>query len=128
MSLPEPPRLAVVDNGGAPAEAAAAIATADFQRRPAAGTASRYDVLASVPFADGGWLNAQTQIRAEPVPCPGRRSSRRSLMVVAILAIVGFTVRRATRPLAALADSAEAFGRGGPSRPCPKPGRARCGG
>jgi signal transduction histidine kinase len=26
----------------------------------------RYDLLVSIPFADGGWLNAQTQIMAEP--------------------------------------------------------------
>ena len=27
----------------------------------------RYDILVSVPFPDSGWLNAQTQISAEPV-------------------------------------------------------------
>jgi signal transduction histidine kinase len=75
-----------------------------------------------VPFSDGGWLNAQTRTRAEPIDIPWPSIISAVVMALAILAIVGFTVRRATRPLAALAGGAEAFGRGGPSRPLPEAG------
>jgi len=81
-----------------------------------------FDVLASVPFSDGGWLNAQTRIRAEPVPIPWPSLISAGLMAVAILLIVGLIVRRATRPLAALADRVEAFGRGAPSVALPESG------
>ena len=81
-----------------------------------------FDVLASVPFADGGWLNAQTRIRAEPVPIPWPSLISAGLMAVAILVIVGLIVRRATRPLAVLADRVEAFGRGAPSMTLPETG------
>lgn len=82
----------------------------------------QFDVLASVPFSDGGWLNAQTRIRAEPVPIPWPSLISAGLMAVAILVIVGLIVRRATQPLAALADRVEAFGRGAPSVPLPETG------
>jgi signal transduction histidine kinase len=121
MSLPEPPRLAVVDNGGAPAQRPPPDLRHDFHRGPPPG-GEPFDVLASVPFADGGWLNAQTQIRAEPVPFPWPTLISAVVMIIAILVIIGVTVRRATRPLAALADTAETFGRGGPSRPLPEAG------
>ena len=81
-----------------------------------------FDVLASVPFAEGGWLNAQTRIRAEPVPIPWPSLISAGLMAVAILVIVGLIVRRATRPLALLADRVEAFGRGAPSVTLPETG------
>jgi len=81
-----------------------------------------FDVLASVPFSDGGWLNAQTRIRAEPVPFPWPTVISAALMAVAILVIVGVIVRYATRPLAALADRVEAFGRGAPSVILPETG------
>ncbi len=81
-----------------------------------------FDVLASVPFAEGGWLNAQTRIRAEPVPIPWPSLISAGLMAVAILVIVGLIVRRATRPLALLADRVEAFGRGAPSMTLPETG------
>jgi signal transduction histidine kinase len=81
-----------------------------------------FDVLASVPFSDAGWLNAQTRIRAEPVPIPWPPLISSGLMAVAILLIVGLIVRQATRPLAVLADRVEAFGRGAPSVPLPESG------
>ena len=121
MSLPEPPRLALVDNNGAQHPRPPATAHRDLRHRPP-WDGPEYDVIASVPFPDGGWLNAQTQVTAEPVTLPWPSIISAVLMVVAILAIVGFTVRRATRPLAALATSAEAFGRGGPSQPLPEAG------
>jgi signal transduction histidine kinase len=55
-----------------------------------------------------------------PIPWPSLISA--GLMAVAILAIVGLIVRRATRPLAALADRVEAFGRGAPSMTLPETG------
>ena len=81
-----------------------------------------FDVLASVPFSDKGWLNAQTRIRAEPVPIPWPSIISAALMAVAILVIVGVMVRYATRPIAALADRVEAFGRGAPSMILPETG------
>lgn len=81
-----------------------------------------YDVLVSVPFTDGGWINAQTRVRAEPVPIPWPSLISAGLMAIAILFIVGLIVRRATLPLAALADRVEAFGRGAPSVTLPETG------
>jgi signal transduction histidine kinase len=81
-----------------------------------------YDVLVSVPFTDGGWLNAQTRVRADPVPIPWPSLISAGLMAIAILAIVGLIVRRTTLPLAALADRVEAFGRGAPSMTLPETG------
>jgi signal transduction histidine kinase len=72
-------------------------------------------VVASVPFHDGGWLNAQTQIHAEPVPLPLPSLLSAAIMAVASFAIVVIVARRVTRPLKALADSADAFGRGAPA-------------
>lgn len=89
-------------------------------RPPALG--DTFDVLASVPFSDGGWLNAQTRIRAEPVPIPWPSLISSGLMAIAILLIVGLIVRRATRPLAVLADRVGAFGRGAPSVALPETG------
>ncbi len=77
----------------------------------------RLDVIASVPFHDSGWLNAQTRIRAEPVPLPLPSLLSVALMAVASFAIIVFVARRVTRPLKALADSADAFGRGAPTPP-----------
>ncbi len=90
------------------------------RRPPAFG--DTFDVLASVPFSDGGWLNAQTRIRAEPVPIPWPSLISSGLMAIAILLIVGLIVRRATRPLAVLADRVGAFGRGAPSMTLPETG------
>jgi signal transduction histidine kinase len=89
-------------------------------RPPALG--DTFDVLASVPFSDGGWLNAQTRIRAEPVAPPWPSLISSGLMAIAILVIVGLIVRRATRPLAVLADRVGAFGRGAPSVTLPETG------
>ncbi|MCP4386519.1 MAG: HAMP domain-containing protein [Hyphomicrobiales bacterium] len=119
--LRERPRVAVIDDDGEISRKS----PGDYRRRPGGRGprhGERYDVLASIPFPDGGWLNAQTDVRAETVDFPWSSVISAVVMAVAILAIVGFTARRVTRPLAALADSAEAFGRGGPSRPLPETG------
>ena len=63
------------------------------QRSAARCSATPFDVLASVPFSDGGWLNAQTRIRAEPVPMPWPSLISSGLMAIAIL-----RHRRAHRP------------------------------
>lgn len=83
---------------------------------------SRYDILVSVPFPDSGWLNAQTQISAEPVTWAWASMASTAIMLVAILLIVAFTARRATRPLRALATQADALGRGTPEPPMPERG------
>lgn len=76
-----------------------------------------YDILLSVPFADGGWLNAQTEIRAEPITWAWASTISTAAMALAILAIVAFTARRATKPLRALATRADSLGRGTPEPP-----------
>ncbi|MEP0324854.1 ATP-binding protein [Bauldia litoralis] len=121
MQLREPPRIALVDDKGKQ--------TRGSHDGPKHGPGRDhpyadpdYDVRASVPFPDGGWLNAQTRIRAEQVPFPWPTVISALLMAAAILLIIGFTVRRVTLPLAALAKSVEAFGLGGPSKPLPETG------
>ena len=82
----------------------------------------RYDILVSVPFPDSGWLNAQTQIGAEPVRWAWASTASTAVMIIAILAIVAFTARRATSPLRALSVRADALGRGTPEPPLPEKG------
>ena len=119
--LREPPRLAFVDRDGEPV-----VRPPD----PRGGQGpmwqrDRLDVIVSVPFSDTGWLNAQTAIRASPVPWPWPSMISTAIMALAILVIVGLSARRATRPLVALAETADAFGRGAASQPPPRerPGR-----
>ena len=113
LALREPPRLEFVGSDGKPVD-----------RRDLPGPwrhfgplppMERFDVRASMPFDDGTWLNAETTIRAEPVGWPWPSIISAALTALAIVAVVGFTTRRATRPLAALAERAEAFGRGAAS-------------
>ena len=126
-NLPEPPRVTIVTGARDVEEAApprhrpdGAPGMTGGGRPPFLGDS--YDVLVSVPFTGGGWLNAQTRIRAEPVPIPWPSLISAGLMAIAILAIVGLIARHATRPLAALADRVEAFGRGAPSITLPESG------
>lgn len=118
--LREQPRLAVIDDDGEVAKRPRDFRRQPGRRGPRGG--ERYDVLASIPFPDGGWLNAQTDVRAETVDFPWASVVSAFALAAAILVIVMFTARRVTRPLAALADSAEAFGRGGQPRPLPETG------
>lgn len=122
IHLREPPRLDVIDGDspGPPAGPRMRHNDGDGRRPPF--LTDTLDVLASVPFADGGWLNAQTRIRAESVPIPWPSLISAGLMAIAILVIVGLIVRRATQPLAVLADRVEAFGRGAPSVTLPETG------
>ncbi|MGD9739407.1 MAG: sensor histidine kinase [Bauldia sp.] len=85
-------------------------------------TNDSFDLLVSIPFPDGGWLNAQTQIRAEPVRGGWELIPAAALMAVLILLVVAFTVRRVTRPLRALAARADALGKGTPEPPVPEEG------
>jgi signal transduction histidine kinase len=108
-------RIAFVDiDRGAPATPPVPVPPPPFDHDDFVdGPASRqFDLIASLPFHDRGWLNAETHVRAEKVPLP-----LPSLISAAILALAGFAIvvivaRRVTRPLKALADSADAFGRG----------------
>ncbi len=127
VPLREAPRLAII-NSDPPDPPRPGGGLPPAQPRGPPWAHNQFDVLASVPFSDGGWLNAQTSIRAEPVPWPWPSTISAALMAIAIFAIVDFIVRRATRPSAALADAAEAFGRGAAVR-CrfPRPGRAKSG-
>ncbi len=121
MPMREPPRITIIDANGEQAKGP----HPELRRGPGHDhpfTDQNFDVLASVPFIDGGWLNAQTRIRAEPIPFPWPTVISAILMAAGVLLVIGFTVRRVTRPLAALAKSAEAFGRGGPSKPLPETG------
>ena len=108
--LREPPRLTYVALGPDDPPPPAPF-------RPRARPFDRLDVMASVPFRDGGWLNAQTLIRAEPVAFPWPPVIFVATLGLAILAIVVVVARRVTRPLTALAASAEALGRGSASAP-----------
>lgn len=122
--LPEPARFQVVrDSPPGPGDAvrpAIAPGAAADQFMPFRNGA--YDILLSVPFADGGWLNAQTEIRAEPITWAWASTISTAAMALAILAIVAFTARRATRPLRALAIRADSLGRGTPEPPLPEDG------
>lgn len=66
----------------------------------------------SVRLADDQWLNMRTVVRPAPpaVAVPALLSM--GVLALALILIVVFTVRRMTRPLAALASAAERFGRG----------------
>jgi signal transduction histidine kinase len=127
VQLREAPRLAIIDSNGVPDRGPPPRGSRDGDPNSPGGRrppyfGGQFDVLASVPFADGGWLNAQTRIRAEPVPIPWPSLIAAGVMAIAILVIVGLIVRRATQPLAALADRVEAFGRGAPSVTLPESG------
>ena len=78
--------------------------------------------MTSVPFNDGGWLNAQTQIRQEPLIWPLASAISSAIMALAILAIIAIMARRVTRPLRALAESADALGRGASAAELPEAG------
>lgn len=74
------------------------------------------DLSISVQMTDGRWLNVAAGFR------PPRKSIlpllvQLGLMGLATVVIVGFAVRRVTRPLKELAVSAEKFGRGENGRP-----------
>lgn len=125
--LPEAPRVTLItgprdddERDGPPHRPGGAPGNPGGGRPPVLG--DTYDVLVSVPFTDGGWINAQTRVRAEPVPIPWPSLISAALMAIAILVIVGLIVRRATQPLAVLADRVEAFGRGAPSVTLPESG------
>jgi len=109
LPLREPARLSLVDTGiNPPAEPQE---EGEHQERPSR-TRAQIDVTASLPFNDRGWLNAQTRIRAQlgPPAWPSMVSSL--VLALVMLALIIFAARRVTRPLKALAASAEAFGRG----------------
>lgn len=76
-----------------------------------------YDVIVSAPLPDSGWVNAQTELSAQPVSWAWASTASSAVMAIAILAIVAFTARRATRPLRALANRADSLGRGSPGPP-----------
>jgi len=68
--------------------------------------------LASVPLADGRWLNAETALPQPPRGWAWFPLVSMGIMALAILAIVIFSLRRITRPLRALSGAAERLGRG----------------
>ncbi len=69
------------------------------------------DLSLSIPMSDGRWLNVATSYR----PPPGTLLPllvQLALTALAAVTIIGFAVRRVTRPLKELAVSAERLGRG----------------
>lgn len=125
--LREPPRLALIDQEGRPVVRERRPRWRDRARqeeRPGIFRSGpeRYDLVASVPFRDGGWLNAETRISREAMPLAWPLILSTLLMAVAILAAVWFVAGRVTRPLRALADAASAFGRGAQTGPLPEQG------
>lgn len=93
-----------------PAGPGADFPRGDFPDGPPGG---RSDLIASIPFPDGGgWLNAQTGIRTEEPAPPIQALASTALMALVLFVVIGLTARNAMRPLNKLAQSAEAFGRG----------------
>ncbi len=84
----------------------------DDHHRHAQRLALPISFLASVPLADGRWLNAETALPQPPRGWAWFPLLSMGIMALAILAIVIFSVRRITRPLRALSGAAERLGRG----------------
>ena len=79
-------------------------------------------LAASIPVANGEWLNVNTRFRQ-----PGLQFSARALvpvllMVVAVILVAGWTSRRVVRPVRALAAGADRLGRGAEADPLPATG------
>lgn len=69
------------------------------------------DLALSIPLSDGSFLNVETSYRPPPrtlMPL----LVQLGLMAMAVILIVGFAVRRVSRPLRDLANAAERLGRG----------------
>lgn len=71
----------------------------------------------SVQLQNGGWLNVLTAFHRPPPQWAWPSVVSMALMAVAIVVIVWFSVRRIARPLEALAQAADRFGRGGTVEP-----------
>jgi signal transduction histidine kinase len=82
----------------------------------------RRNLTVSVALAGGGWLNVETTLPPAPPAVAWAPLLSALLMAIAILVIVGMTVRRLTRPLRALADAADRLGRGEAIPPLPASG------
>jgi signal transduction histidine kinase len=81
-------------------------------------------VIAAVSIAlpDGRWLNARS-VPTAPVPALARPYvAMLAILAVLLVAAVSLGTRRATRPLAGLAEAAERLGRGEPVAPLPETG------
>lgn len=81
-------------------------------------------VIAAVSIAlpDGRWLNARS-VPPAPVPALARPYvAMLAILAVLLVAAVSLGTRRATRPLAGLAEAAERLGRGEPVAPLPETG------
>lgn len=79
-------------------------------------------LLISVPLADGSWLNADVWPPPRDPEWALAPLASMLLMAVAIFAVVALTVRRITKPLAALAAAADRAGRGEDEPPLPESG------
>lgn len=86
------------------------------------GTMSHGGMVIGVRLADGNWLNARTLL---PPLAPGWAMASLSAMAatgLALMLMIIFLVRRATRPLAKLAAAAERAGNGEPFSPLAEEG------
>lgn len=106
--LREPARLALGDVGVEPPGEGAAERPSGWRARGQ----DRIDVTASLPFNDRGWLNAQTHVRAGALAPPWPSLVSTLILSLVMLGLIIIAAGRVTRPLKALATSAEAFGRG----------------
>ncbi len=102
-----PPRAGLPPGAGA---SGPGMSEGGFPTGPPDG--GRSDLIASIPFPGGGWLNAQTAIRSEQPDPPIQALTSTALMALVLFVVIGLTTRNAMRPLNRLAQSAEAFGRG----------------
>jgi len=69
-------------------------------------------LMLSIPLQKGQWLNVATGFPAPPTGWAWPSIVSMVLTAIAILLVVGLTVRRITRPLKALSNAAEKLGRG----------------
>jgi len=76
----------------------------------------------SMKLGENKWLNMRTVVRPAPPAVAGPAVLSMGVLALALILIVVFTVRRMTRPLAALASAAERFGRGETVEPLPEVG------
>ena len=68
-------------------------------------------VAMSVRLADGNWLNMAGNLNLPAIPL-WRTIFVSGIMAIAVIIVIGFTVRRLTKPLRRLASAADSLGRG----------------
>lgn len=76
-----------------------------------------YGLTLAIELADGSWLNVATSFHRPPLQWAWPTALSLLSMAAAIVVVVGLGVGRIARPMRALADAADRFGRGGEATP-----------